>query len=202
MPERMAGQAALIASLGQALAVAFPYPHWLLTKTLPPDLVRALAALPLAMPAAACVGCPRPAAARRHPIMRFETEGFAACRAVAETFRSPATTAMLSKTLGIELSDCRPSLTLAREVDGFRDPPRTRSGEARVTLMIALATGGQRNLGPDIYFGSGEWASQAPWKPGCALAFAPSGRSWHGFEPRMIREMRTSLIVDYAEAYR
>ena len=64
--------------------------------------------------------------------------------------------------------------------------------------VFELDTGGQRNLGPDIYFESGDWAAQAPWTPGCALAFAPSARSWHGFEPRMIREVRKSLIIDYA----
>ena len=195
--ERLACQTALAASFGVARTSAFPYPHWLLADVLPLDLVWSLAALPFAPPPPALIGCARPPTGRVTFLTPGETEAFAACRLVAETFQSAAAVALIGRATGARLSDCRLRIALVQEVDGHQCPPRTRQDEARFTLMLALDAGGQRNLGPDIYFESGDWAAQAPWTPGCALAFAPSARSWHGFEPRMIREVRKSLVIDY-----
>jgi hypothetical protein len=195
--ERLACQNALARSFAAARMSAFPYPHALLADLLPLDLVWSLADLPFAPPPPPLIGCTRPPTGRMAFITHRETEAFTPCRLVAETFQSAAAMALISRATGARLSDCRLRIALAQEVDGHQCPPRTRQDEARFTVMVALDAGGQRNLGPDIYFESGDWAAQAPWTPGCALAFAPSARSWHGFEPRMIREVRKSLIVDY-----
>jgi len=200
--ERLACQAALARSLGVARTSAFPYPHWLLAEILPLDLVWSLAALPFAPPPTALLGCARPPTGRVTFFTPRETEAFAACRLVAETFQSAAAVASIGRATGTRLGDCRLRLALTQEVDGHQSPPHTRQHEARFTLTVALDAGGQRNLGPDVYFEGGDWAAQAPWTPGRALAFAPSARSWHGFEPRMIREVRKSLVVDYVPATR
>jgi len=196
--DRLACQATLAGSLGAARASAFPYPHWLLAEMLPRTLVWSLGALPFAPPPPPLIGCARPPTGRTAFVTPCEIEAYSACRLVAETFQSAAVVALIARATGARLSDCRLRIALTQEVDGHQCPPRTRQAEARFTVMLALDTGGQRNLGPDIYFESGDWAAQAPWTPGCALAFAPSARSWHGFEPRMIREVRKSLIIDYA----
>lgn len=196
-PACVACRTALARSFGAALGCDFPYPHWMLADALPPGLVWALAQLPLGQPSSPVLGCVRPNAQTRWPFSRRETEDFAACRTVAECFQASETLASITRATGMELRDCRPRITLVREVDGYDCAPRTRCGDARFTLMVALDAGGEGNLGPDIYFESGDWASQPPWRAGSGLAFAPSPRSWHGFEPRMIRGVRTSLIVDY-----
>jgi hypothetical protein len=196
--ERLACQTALAGSIGAARASAFPYPYWLLAEMLPRDLVWSLAGLPFAPPPPALIGCPRPPTGRVAFITPREIEAHSACRLVAETFQSAAVVALIARATGARLSDCRLRIALAQEVDGHQCPPCTRQDDARLTIMLALDAGGQRNLGPDIYFESGDWAAQAPWTPGRALAFAPSARSWHGFEPRMIREVRKSLLIDYA----
>jgi len=167
---------------------------------LPRELVWALAQLPLAHPTTPVFGCPRPAAQARQDLGHPELARFAACTSVAEGFGSDDVIAAIVRASGVNLRDCRPQISLLREVDGFDHPPQTRCGEAHFTLIVALDTGNQTGLGPDIYFETGDWASQHPWRAGDALAFAPSVRSWHGFEPRMIRAERTSLIVDYAPA--
>jgi hypothetical protein len=195
--DRLACETAFANSLGEAAARDFPYPHWLLAGALPLDLAWALAGLPIGPPPSSLLsdGCPTGCDTR--PITWRETQAFPDCRVLAETFQCSATVALFARVAGIDLRDCRLKITLARAVDGYESAPRTRCGEARFTLMIALDADGQRNLGPDIYFESGDWASQAPWRAGDALAFAPSERSWHGFEARMIRGVRTSLVVDY-----
>lgn len=189
-------QAAVVQSLAQAHGCDFPYPHWLLTGLLPLDLAWALAGLPFAEPPG-LDGLSRGPTSHLRVLMPDEVTAFAPCRAVAETFQSPAIVGLISRAIGCDLRDCGLRIGLEHDVDGYDCPPRTRQGEARFTLMVALDAHGQRHLGPDIYFDSGAWAAQAPWRPGCALAFAPSERSWHGFEPRMIRSVRTSLVIDY-----
>jgi len=196
-PDRLACQTAFANSLGEATARDFPYPHWLLAGALPLDLAWSLASLPLGRLPSSVLGDPCPTTYDTRPITWRETQTFAACRVLAETFQCSATVSLVARSAGIDLRDCRLKITLAQAVDGYECPPRTRCGEARFTLMIALDADGQSNLGPDIYFESGDWASQAPWRAGDALAFAPCERSWHGFEPRMIRGVRTSLVVDY-----
>lgn len=200
--DRSGPQAVFARSLDGGRACDDPYPHWLLARTLPPELAWALAALPLAPPppASEFPGGINPQPSVRHCFTGRELEAFQACRLVAETFQSPAIVALLACATRTDLTDCWPRITLAREVDGYECPPHTRHGEAHFSLMIALDTDGQRDLGPDLYAGCGDWVAQAPWTMGRALAFSPSERSWHGFEPRMIRGVRTSLIVDYLPA--
>ena len=41
---------------------------------------------------------------------------------------------------------------------------------------------------------------RTPFADGMALLFAPSGHSWHGFEPRAFAGVRRSLIVNYVDS--
>jgi hypothetical protein len=199
-PAGRACQAAISRSFSAASLAAFPYPHLALTEVLPSDVAWALARLPLAQPKAAVLGCPRPAAQAYHDLGALDLARFPACRTVVEGFGSEEVVAAIARVAGANLRDCQVQISLVREVDGYERPPVTRCGDARFTLMVALDTGHQGGLGPDIYFETGDWASQVPWRAGCGFAFVPSPRSWHGFEPRMIRRVRTSLVVDYVSA--
>jgi hypothetical protein len=193
-------RAALARSFGDALACVRPYPHWMMADLLPPGLVRALVHLPYAWPASPAWGCVRPKPQAFWPVSARDQQDSGACRTVAQSFQATETLASIAHATGTDLRDCSLSLRLLREVDGYACAPQTRCGEARFTLLVALDTGGQSNLGPDIYSETGEWAGQPPWRPGCAVGFAPSPRSWHGFEPRMIRGVRSSLLVDYVRS--
>ena len=197
-PAALAGQAAISSSFAGARHTALPFPYLALTDMLPPGLARALVQLPFAQPAEPVLGRPRPIPQARGDIGMREVDSFSACRTVVASFQAPDVIAAMTRASGADLRGCGAQITLVREVDGYTCAPRTGCAEARLTLMVALDTGNQIALGPDIYFETGDWACQIPWRPGCGVAFAPSPRSWHGFEPRMIRALRTSLIVDYA----
>lgn len=88
---------------------------------------------------------------------------------------------------------------MVQEVDGWACEPRTGEGEARFRFVVGLSPMHQFDLGPDLYQGPQTWAMQLPWRPGSAFGFAPAADTWHGFEPRMIRHLRASLVVDYLE---
>ncbi|HKR86788.1 MAG TPA: hypothetical protein VJS38_01310, partial [Phenylobacterium sp.] len=99
----------------------------------------------------------------------------------------------------VEVERCRVVLTVTQEVDGYACEPATGQGEARFRFVVGLSPMRQNDLGPDLYQGPQTWAMQLPWRPGAAFGFAPGPDTWHGFEPRMIRDLRASLVVDYLE---
>ncbi len=67
----------------------------------------------------------------------------------------------------------------------------------KFTLLYYLGPAGQPDLGTDVYRNAETWSHRAPFEPGGALAFVPSDRTWHGFEPRPIPVVRKSLIINY-----
>jgi len=67
----------------------------------------------------------------------------------------------------------------------------------RFTLLCYLDPNDRPDLGTDLYEAPERWSSRADFRPGAALAFAPSDRTWHGFEPRPFGCVRKSLIVNY-----
>ena len=52
-------------------------------------------------------------------------------------------------------------------------------------------------LGTDIYDTDKTHVARTPFAPNTALAFVPSDNTFHGFEPRPIEGVRTSVIVSY-----
>ena len=98
------------------------------------------------------------------------------------------------------LSGCFLRIELAQDLEGFWLKPHTDLGVKRFTLLCALAPADQPALGTDLYAGPGQWRERTPFFPGVALAFVPGGDTWHGFEPRSIRGVRRSLIMNYVTA--
>lgn len=188
----------LAASLEQATDARFPFRHLRLEHLLPAPITAALQALPLAPPSTLPVlGEPPAAVGRRH---RLRPNGAAAApisRALAHAFAKPAVTRLIAARAEVDVAGCHVRLTVTQEVDGYACEPCTAQGEARFRLVIGVSPMHQRDLGPDLYLGPQTWAAQLPWGPGSAFAFAPAADTWHGFEPRLIRRLRTCLVVDY-----
>lgn len=191
-------QAAISRSLSQATARNDPYPHWLLTQILPPAAIRSICRAPISppLPSACWIGDEE----RLSSLTRLTsttTEAFPICGAIADAFRSPATAGRIARLTGLDLSRCRIEIGLAQHVGHFRQDPHTGAGFAAATLVIHLDNAGQRGLGVDLYRDRETWAGQAPGDPGSAILIAATAESWRGFEPRQIREVRKTLVVDW-----
>lgn len=189
---------ALERSLRGAKRVDEPFTHWLLADALPTAVITALCDLPLPPPPPAAEDGTRearnefrtyidPAAIGRSPT----------CRAVAKAFQDGEVIRAIEAVTGAALKATFLRLELTQDIDGFWLKPHTDLGVKRFTLLCYLDAAGQRDVGTDLYAGPADWRARVPFEPGRALAFVPSPSSWHGFEPRPIRDIRRSLIVNY-----
>lgn len=190
--------AAFTASLRSAARHDRPYRHWRLRDALPRGLLAAVDALPFDPPELGGVSGTREAHndARRY----FDPPAiaaFPACRAVAEAFQDRTVVAAIAAVTGADLDGCRLRVEFAIDRDGFWLQPHTDLGVKRFTLLCYISPAGRPDLGTDLYADACTWSDRAPFAPGNALAFVPSAHTWHGFEPRPIRGVRKSLIVNY-----
>jgi hypothetical protein len=200
-----AGRDACRESFAKSLAASRPqddpYRHWMLQDVLPGPMAEALDALPFPAPALNGVSGSREIhnntrryvdaqAIAQHPV----------CAALAEAFQHPDTVATVESLTGARLDGCCLRIEYAQDTDGFWLQPHTDLGVKKFTLLYYLGPDGQPDLGTDVYRDGETWSHRAPFEPGGALAFVPSDRTWHGFEPRPIPVVRKSLIVNYVTA--
>lgn len=197
-PEVEALKATVRASLEAAPRSDEPYPHWILSEIFDPATVEALAALPFPAPDLGGVSGAR----ELHNDTRryFDQDNIAAfgvCRRVAEAFQAPDMVALFEGHTGAQLGGCCLRIEYAQDLGGFWLKPHTDLGVKKLTLLVYLAEDGQAELGTDIYRDAGTWAKRSPFDRGGALLFAPSDRTWHGFEPRDFDGVRRSVIINY-----
>ena len=199
-----ADRAHFTASLRAAPAQDEPFRHWLLRDALPADMAQAADGLPF--PAPALNGVSGSREINNNTRRYVDADAVAAhpvCRRLAETFQHPATVAAIEAATDARLGGCRLRIEYAQDTEGFWLQPHTDLGVKKFTLLYYLGPVGQPDLGTDVYSDATTWSHRAPFEPGVALAFVPSDRSWHGFEPRPIPVVRKSLIVNYVtEAWR
>ena len=175
-----------------------PFPHRLLENTLPAAVVDGLRRLPFEAPDLGGVSGAREA---HNDSRRYLDPALISasplCAAVAHAFQSKRTAKAVSHALGADVSGCHLRIEYAQDVDGFWLAPHTDLGVKRFTLLCYLDPNDRPDLGTDLYEAPERWSSRADFRPGVALAFAPSDRTWHGFEPRPFGCVRKSLIVNY-----
>jgi hypothetical protein len=197
-PQRALCQTGFTASLRAALEEDSPYHHWILAQALPSAIVQALDALPFPAPA---VGSESGSRELHNNTRRyFDPQAiatYAICRDVAEAFQADETVALVEAVTGAALSGCHLRIEFAQDTDGFWLTPHTDLGVKKFTLLCYLGPEGRPELGTDIYSNAATWSHRTPFLPGAAMAFVPSDRTWHGFEPRPIQGVRKSLIVNY-----
>ncbi|HZZ90612.1 MAG TPA: hypothetical protein VFE13_19975 [Caulobacteraceae bacterium] len=185
-------------SLREAEARKAPYLHWLLRDVLPDQVAKALDALPFEPPPLDGVSGSREI--HNNTRRYIDPQAIAerpACRSLADAFQDPATVAVIEEVTGARLGGCCLRIEYAQDTDGFWLQPHTDLGVKKFTLLYYLGPDGQPDLGTDVYADADTWSHRAPFTPGGALAFVPSDRTWHGFEPRPIPVVRKSLIVNY-----
>jgi hypothetical protein len=124
-------------------------------------------------------------------------EQFPVARRVAEAFQSPEMVAAFARHTGANLDGTYLRIEYALDLDGFWLEPHTDLGVKSLTLLVQLPADEQENLGTDIYSGPDAWCERAAFEWNGALLFVPSNDTWHGFEPRTIKGVRRSVIVNY-----
>jgi hypothetical protein len=105
--------------------------------------------------------------------------------------------AALASLTGVVLAGSFLRIEFALDLEGFWLEPHTDLGVKLLTLFLQLGLPGQEHLGTDLYRDPATWAERVPFVWNAALLFAPSERSWHGFEPRPIVGVRRSVIVNF-----
>jgi hypothetical protein len=176
-----------------------PFQHLRLRKLLPSHLLVAVGALPYPPPPYQTWGRPRDGVRRTHALGPCGPGAAPVCQALAGDLAAPRVTDQILRRMGVDVAGCAVRLSLTQEVDGYACEPRTGEGEARLRIVVALPPAHQSDLGLDLYADPETWVAQLPGSPGAAFAFAPAADTWHGFEPRLIRRLRASLVIDYVE---
>ncbi|QUD87217.1 2OG-Fe(II) oxygenase [Phenylobacterium montanum] len=188
-----------IDSLKAAQVTEAPYRHWALADMFPADVVAALSQLPFPVPDLEGVSGAR----ELHNNTRcyFDPENNAlhpVCGAVAEAFQDPVTVGAIMDATGAAIEDCFLRIEYAQDIDGFWLKPHTDLGVKKLTLLYYLADEpGQDELGTDIYADADTWTKRSAFSPNTAMMFVPSNNTWHGFEPRAIKGVRRSVIINY-----
>jgi hypothetical protein len=191
-------RAALAESLVGAERREHPFQHWLMRDVLPAAVAAELDRLPFPAPDLGEVSGTREAHnATRTYFDAAALARFPACRQVAECFQDEVTVARIAAATGAQLDGCYLRIEFAQDIGAFWLRPHTDLGVKRYTLLYYLSPEGRPELGTDLYENADTWSVRAPFEPGAALAFVPSDRTWHGFEPRPLPVVRKSLIVNY-----
>jgi hypothetical protein len=176
-----------------------PYRHWLIRDCLPSDTVDDVVALPFEAPSLEGISGKR----ELHNNTRkyFDVDNrkhFPVCEAVAQAFQDKRITSHIEKTFGTNLKGTYLRIEFAQDIDGFWLEPHTDLGVKAFTLLLYLSKDlSHQELGTDIYDGDKRHFGRSPFASNAAMIFVPSNNTYHGFEKRPIKGVRTSLIINY-----
>jgi hypothetical protein len=176
-----------------------PYRHWLISNCLPRDTVDDVIALPFEAPSLDGVSGKR----ELHNNTRkyFDVDNrthFPVCEAVAQAFQDKRVTRHIEKAFGTNLKGTYLRIEFAQDIDGFWLEPHTDLGVKSFTLLLYLSKDpSHKDLGTDIYDGDKRHFGRSPFASNAAMIFVPSNNTYHGFDKRLIKGVRTSLIINY-----
>lgn len=196
---REATIAALRKSIAGATAHDHPYRYWLLDECIPGEAVHSINRLPYAAPELEGVSGKR----ELHNATRsyFDVEArqtHPVAEAFSAAFQAPEVTGAISETFGAKLAGTYLRIEYALDIDGFWLEPHSDLGVKMFTMLLYLSQEeGQEDLGTDIYDASKQRVGRSPFTPNTAMIFVPSTVTFHGFEPRPIKGVRRSIIVNY-----
>jgi hypothetical protein len=187
-------------SLAESRPLDTPYRHWRPRFMLDSNTARALADLPVAVPADLDLSSGRRETNNKTRLF-FDTAGQAgnpSMRAVAEAMQSPEIVAVWEALCGIDLTGTFLRIEYCRDCDGFWLEPHTDIGAKRITIMNFLSTGEEAgSWGTDIYDNNRQFRESVPGEYNCGLVFVPGSDTFHGFRKRPINGLRRSLMLNY-----
>jgi hypothetical protein len=191
--------ATLLNSISASEKNARPYPHWFLSKCLPGNVADEITDLPFPAPTLGGVSGKRELhnATRKYFDIENRTK-YPAVKAFAEAFQSRAVTDAIASHFGTQLAGTYLRLEYAQDTNGFWLEPHTDLGVKVFTMLLYLSKDpSHADLGTDIYDAEKTHAGRSPFTPNGAMVFVPSNDTYHGFEPREIKGIRKSIIINY-----
>jgi hypothetical protein len=188
-------------SLAAAEAVGTPYPHWLLREALPRDVATRLRELPIPAPRIGDTMGKRETNNATRSYFSVENRArFPVCGAIADAFQAGPAVDAIGTICGARIAGAYLRIEYCQDTDGFWLEPHTDIGAKLFTLLIYLSDGpGAEDWGTDIYDADKRHVGRAPFGFNRGLIFIPGSDTWHGFQPRPIRGIRRSIIVNYVK---
>ena len=176
-----------------------PYRHWALKGCFPADSVDDVLALPFEAPSLDGVSGKRELHNNTRKYFDVENRGrFPVCEAIAQAFQDKRVTSHIEKAFGTDLKGTYLRIEFAQDIDGFWLQPHTDLGVKVFTMLLYLSRNeSHKDLGTDIYDGEKRHVGRSPFAPNAAMVFIPGNNTYHGFEKRQIKGVRTSLIINY-----
>ena len=176
-----------------------PYPNWSLKDCFPSDTIDDMLALPFEAPSLDGVSGKR----ELHNNTRryFDADNrrdFPVCEAVAQAFQDKRVTDHIEKVFGTDLEGTHLRIEFAQDIDGFWLEPHTDLGVKVFTMLVYLSKDpSHHDLGTDIFDSEKRRVGRSTFAPNAAMVFIPGDNTYHGFEKRPIKGVRTSLIINY-----
>ena len=176
-----------------------PYRHWILRGCFPTDSVEDIVTLPFDAPSLDGVSGKRELHNNTRKYFDVENrENFPVCEAVAQAFQDKRVTSHIEKVFNTDLKGTYLRVEFAQDIDGFWLEPHTDLGVKVFTMLLYLSRDpSHTDLGTDIYDGEKRHVGRSRFTPNAAMVFIPGSNTYHGFEKRPIKGVRTSLIINY-----
>lgn len=182
-----------------------PYPHWLVTNSLTPDMLREIASTPIPDGPRAYDGT-RAAdnggmgmdGKLRCYIDRENAPQFPALTGLIEELMSPACYELVGDMIGRDLRNTCVRMEVIADRHGFWLKPHVDIKEKLMTLLIYVNPYDEsEELGTDIYDEDLQRVKTIPYRNNVGYMFAPDRNTWHGFEKKTIRQERRSILINY-----
>ena len=176
-----------------------PYRHWILRGCFPTDSVEDIVTLPFDAPSLDGVSGKRELHNNTRKYFDVENrENFPVCEAVAQAFQDKRVTSHIEKVFNTDLKGTYLRVEFAQDIDGFWLEPHTDLGVKVFTMLLYLSKDpSHTDLGTDIYDEEKRHVGRSPFAPNAAMVFITGSNTYHGFEKRPIKGVRTSLIINY-----
>jgi hypothetical protein len=176
-----------------------PYINWFLVDCFPDDVVDDILALPFEAPSLEGVSGKRELHNNTRKYFDVESrKRFPVCAAVADAFQDKRVTNHIETVFGTNLEGSYLRIEFAQDIDGFWLEPHTDLGVKVFTMLLYMSKDpSHADLGTDIYDFNKKQVGRSAFVSNAAMVFVPSNDTYHGFEKRPIKGVRTSLIINY-----
>ena len=187
-------------SLSGSTVYQQPFRHWVLTETLPADVLASIVRIPAEVPSTnALEGSQRSEFEGRFFFSPCNRTRYLVCDDVARAFQSIEIIQLIEKYTDINLRKTWLRIEYTQDQAGYYLQPHTDTIDPkRFTLVITLPTALHLEaMGTDLYDTDHSYVSTQPRTINGALAFVPGSETWHGFSKKPIQGIRRSLILNY-----